>query len=114
MRIVKIVLGIVVCMASITQAADRAQIDDLNKEINDLRGALNSRPVAPLQVSNVDQALDGHGCDTQQLAVKTRTGKLTLGALVQVWYYGFQQDRRDAGPTYRRSHLPGKSMVPDY
>lgn len=95
MRIaVKLALGIVICVASMTQAADRAQIDDLNKEINDLRNTLNSRPVAPLEKSNVDQALAGHGCDTTPLPVKTRNGKLTIGMLVQVWYYDFQQDRR--------------------
>lgn len=87
-------LIMLLCGAFLAQAADHAQIDDLQKELSDLRNRLNTQPHVATQSSNVDRVLDAHGCDCDSNIVKTKNGKLTIGMLVQVWYYGFQQDRK--------------------
>ena len=71
--------------------ASKTEIDSLKKEIEDLRKQLNK--TAPAKSSTVDKALEskGYGPDA---GVKTHDGRLTIGGLLQVWYYAPQTDHR--------------------
>jgi len=79
--------------ASNANGASQADIDSLKKEVEDLRKQLNNSQRAPAHSSTVDKALDskGYGPDA---TVHTRAGRLTIGGLLQVWYYAPQTDHR--------------------
>jgi len=67
----------------------RTEIDALKKDIEDLRRKLNSS-TAPSARSSVDKALgDKYGPNN---VVTTKTGKLTISGLVQVWYTQIDND----------------------
>ena len=90
-----VLAGVVLCLGGMAHAVDRAAIDDLGKEIGDLRKRIGEKQAqAGVQTSNVDRVLDGRcGCEGPA-PVTTKSGKFTMGALVQMWYYGFQHDNR--------------------
>jgi len=65
-----------------------AGYDDLKKEIEGLRkDKLAAKPIDGKAIAITDQK---YGPDAP---VKTKAGKLTLSGLVQVWYYGIQNDK---------------------
>jgi len=68
-----------------------AEWEQMKRDIADLRKEKKEAPVA--RGSVVDRALEskGYGPDCP---VKTRTGRLVIGGLMQNWYYGFQNDHR--------------------
>ncbi|MFH0939802.1 MAG: porin [Planctomycetota bacterium] len=70
--------------------ASTAEIDNLRKDIENLRKQLNTK-AAPAKGTAIDQALNKYGPDA---AVTTKVGKLTIGGLLQVWYTSFQRDTR--------------------
>src|SRR5260221_409670 len=68
----------------------QAEWDQMKKDIEDLRKnpGPDTRPLA----STVATALDNkYGPNAN---VTTKTGKLTIGGLTQVWYYTIQKDSR--------------------
>jgi len=68
-----------------------AEIEQLKKDIEQLRRQLSGSSAA-MPRSSVDQALSGkYGPGS---AVTTKTGKLCIGGLLQVWYYHIQKDNR--------------------
>jgi len=72
--------------------ASQAEIDQLKKDIEQLRKQLQGSSNAPMARSSVDQALAGkYGPNA---SVTTKSGKLTIGGLLQVWYYHPQSDPR--------------------
>ena len=86
-----VLLMAVSCAVRAGNDASKADIDDLKKQIEDLRKQLSK--TAPAKSSTVDKALEskGYGPDC---GVKTRDGRLTIGGLLQVWYYAPQTDHR--------------------
>src|SRR5258708_16419905 len=67
---------------------DRADLDQLKRDVASLRKA----PPPTIADGTVEKCLDNkYG---PNLPVTTGNGKLTLGGMVQVWYYGFQHDNR--------------------
>jgi hypothetical protein len=92
-------LGLVALVAALTfsqtavRAADAtsAEIDKLRKEVEDLRKKMSSSG-APVNRGTVEKALDSkYGPNS---TVTTRSGKLSIGGLVQVWYYSIENDKR--------------------
>jgi len=74
-----------------TKAADtNAELEKLRQDIDDIRKKLNQP--APGMRSSVDKAVDGkYGPNA---AVTTKSGKLTISGLVQVWYYSIENDNK--------------------
>jgi hypothetical protein len=67
-----------------------AEIEQLKKDIEQLRQQLSTSTAMPK--SPVDKALESkYGPNA---TVTTRTGKLTIGGLVQVWYYSIANDNK--------------------
>jgi len=93
------VVGLLAALLMVVTCAVRAsdasttEIDKLKRDIDDLRHKLNNLEKAPPSKSSVDRALDskGYGPDA---GVKTKEGRLTVGGLLQVWYYAPQTDHR--------------------
>jgi hypothetical protein len=89
---VLLILGLVVIGLPIrAQASDtdlKKELESLKKEIEDLRKEkATSRPVG---TGVVDKMVDNkYGPDA---VVKTKQGKLTIGGLLQVWYYNIEND----------------------
>jgi hypothetical protein len=88
-----LVVGLVAAYGQRAWSADQvtqAEYEKLKKEVEDLRKKLSeTTPVAP-GVSAVDRAIENkYGPNAP---VTARQGKLTLGGLVQVWYYSIQND----------------------
>ncbi|MCZ7647322.1 MAG: OprO/OprP family phosphate-selective porin [Planctomycetota bacterium] len=83
----------------------QAEYDQLKKELADLQRMLDSTtPVGP-RSSAVDEALDNkYGPDAR---VSTRAGKLTIGGLLQVWYYSIQNDNRGWVDADQLGSVPG-------
>ena len=79
---------------SIAQATEHLQIEELQKELTDLRSRVSAQPHTATEATSVDRVLDARACSCEDLSVRTKNGKLTMGALVQMWYYGFEQDRK--------------------
>lgn len=80
-------LMLVAC--SVRAASEAAEIDALKKDIEDLRRKLNSA-TAPSARSSVDRALgDKYGPNA---AVTTKTGRLNISGLIQVWYTQIDND----------------------
>jgi hypothetical protein len=71
----------------------QSEWDAMKKEIADLRSERKSASTPVRKDVVVDKALEnkGYGPDAP---VKTRTGKLVIGGVVQCWYYGFADDHR--------------------
>ena len=90
--LVGLFLAALVLVVPAVKAADasQAEIDQLKRDIEDLRKRLNSSS-AP-RSSNVERALDSkYGPNA---SVTTKNGKLTISGLVQAWYYTIQKDNR--------------------
>jgi len=87
-----ILAALMLTVSTAVRAADeKAEIDALKKDIEELRRKLNSSS-APAAKSSVDRALDSkYGPNS---AVTTKTGRLNISGLVQVWYYSIQNDNR--------------------
>jgi hypothetical protein len=86
-------LALLVVTGRVVRAGDvvtQAEYEKLKKEVSDLRAKLaQTTPVGP-KGTVVDQALDNkYGPNA---VVSTRQGKLTIGGLMQVWYYSIQND----------------------
>src|SRR5579862_9937567 len=72
-------------------ADEKAEIEALKKDIEDLRKRLNASS-APTRSSGVERSLDNrYGPNA---TVTTKSGKLTVGGLTQIWFYAFQKDNR--------------------
>jgi len=71
-------------------ADEKAEIDALKKDIEDLRKRLSATS-APTR-SSVERTLDNrYGPNA---TATTKSGKLTVGGLTQIWFYAFQKDNR--------------------
>jgi hypothetical protein len=84
---------IFVVPATVVPAAEasQAEIEALRKEIDSLRRQLNGSSAA-MPRSSVESAMAGkYGPGA---SVITKSGKLTISGLLQVWFYAFQQDNR--------------------
>src|SRR5437868_3238748 len=77
-------LLLLACVARTGNAA--TEIEELRAEVAKLREAVNAQRLqATPTTSPVDTLMDNkYGPDAK---VSTRAGKLTIGGLVQVWYY---------------------------
>lgn len=90
-RSVAWLLATLMLVACSIRASEQAEIDALKKDIEDLRKKLNSVST-PTAKSSVDKALgDKYGPNS---AVTTKTGKLNISGLLQVWYHQIQNDNR--------------------
>jgi hypothetical protein len=75
----------------IASAATSTELDALKRDVEDLRRRVMAQQ-APAARSSVDTVLENkYGPNAP---VTTRTGKLQIGGLVQVWYYHINQDNR--------------------
>ncbi|MBE7467241.1 MAG: hypothetical protein HS116_27520 [Planctomycetes bacterium] len=70
----------------------KAEYEQMKKELDDLKRQLESTtPIGPSSPV-VDEALDNkYGPNAR---VSTRAGRLTIGGLLQVWFYSIQNDNR--------------------
>ena len=87
-----LIATLLLAVPCVVRAADsnQEQLDKLQKDLEEIRRELNAPP--PTMRSNVEKALDNkYGPNAE---VKTRTGKLTISGLLQVWYYDIQNDKR--------------------
>ena len=83
------------------ETVTQAQYEALKKEVEDLRERLERSTPVVNQTAPVEEVLGNkYGPDA---AVRTGQGKLTIGGLVQVWFYSIQNDNRswfDADTVY--------------
>ena len=84
-------MTIVIPCASRAADATQAEIDALQKDIETLRKQLRDSQAGGVR-STVETAMTNKF--GPQASVTTRYGKLTMGGLIQVWYYGIQHDHR--------------------
>ncbi len=81
---------ILVAVPAAKAADTQAELDKLKREIDDLRKKMNAP--APAMRSSVDKIVDGkYGPNS---TVTTKSGKLQISGLVQVWYRQIQNDNR--------------------
>ena len=81
---------VVVC--SVKAADTRSELDSLRKELNDLKRKADAQGAAPVSRSGVERALDNrYGPNA---SVSTKSGKLTIGGLTQIWFCAYQKDNR--------------------
>ena len=94
-RILSFVIAALIC--AFTQTAQAAEVSEqfmhefeqMKKDIQDMR---NSKAQPAIVESRVDCALDNkYGPNAD---VYTKTGKLRIGGLTQIWYYAPQRDKR--------------------
>jgi len=72
-------------------ADEKAEIEALKRDIEDLRKRLSATS-APTRSSGVERSLDNrYGPNA---TATTKSGKLTIGGLTQIWFYAFQKDNR--------------------
>src|SRR6185503_13290782 len=83
--------GLSICLLAGMAAAGevtQSEYSQLKKEVEELRQRLSSRAPVGTASATVDQCLDNkYGPNA---VVTTRQGKLTIGGLLQVWYYSIQ------------------------
>ena len=88
-------IGLSVLARGANAADVRSDIELMKKEIEDLRkniGEKSLHDATPISSDTSCKVLDN--CSCGNAPVKTKSGKLTLGGLVQVWYYAPQHDSR--------------------
>ena len=103
MLVLAVLLAPLSCWAG-EAGISKQDYEKLKKEVEELRQKINSS--APVVGTRADALVDNKYGPNAQAA--TRQGKLTMGGLVQVWYYSIQNDRKgwvDADKTTR--YLPG-------
>ena len=89
MLVLAVLLAPLSCWAG-EAGISKQDYEKLKKEVEELRQKINSS--APVAGTKADALVDNkYGPNT---AVTTRQGKLTMGGLVQVWYYSIQNDRK--------------------
>ena len=94
---VKTVVSLLAAMLFVVACGVRAgeasstEIDQLKKDVADLKRKLNDQRVAPVSKGSVERAMEKYGPDAN---VTTKFGKLTIGGLLQVWYVQPQRDTR--------------------
>jgi hypothetical protein len=80
----------VVC--SVKAADTRSELDSLRKELNDLKRKADAQAGGPVSRSGVERALDNrYGPNAP---VSTKSGKLQIGGLTQIWFTAYQKDNR--------------------
>ena len=85
--------------------ARAAQVEDLRAEVEKLRNEISKHEAAPAAPIGRAESL----CDNRygpNEKVTTKSGKLTVGALVQVWYQNIQQDRHGLVYPGGQNNLP--------
>ena len=100
-------LFVTCCLAFALMAGVHAsqQMEDLKSEVDRLRAEMRDKQNAKTPIAEAESACDCHFGPNEK--VTTKDGKLTVGALVQVWSQNIQHDRRGlVVPT------PG-NMLPD-
>ncbi|GMV79094.1 MAG: hypothetical protein AMXMBFR7_02780 [Planctomycetota bacterium] len=89
------VLGCVGLIAAAEGVSDK-DLSDVKKEIESLRARLakkNSTPTTAGPIGRANDLVDNkYGPNS---TVTTKDGKLTMGGLVQVWWYNIQNDSKD-------------------
>jgi len=95
--------------------AQNGTIDELRNEVEQLRKQLNEQPAtSAAPVSKIDGLLSGkYGPNA---AVTTKTGKLEIGGLIQVWYQNIQNDNVGiitASPNNNIDPTPGALAGPE-
>jgi hypothetical protein len=72
-------------------AGESLTIQDLQREVDSLRKQVSTRPAGESALQNrIKESVDGHVL--VNAPVKTRSGKLTIGGLAQLWAYSIQND----------------------
>ena len=69
--------------------------EELRKEIDDLRKQLYANDAQQTTINSVDALTDCQACRDGDHNVTTRSGKLEIGGLLQIWEHSIHNDRRD-------------------
>ncbi|HLX62098.1 MAG TPA: porin [Planctomycetota bacterium] len=96
---------LLVCAIALTgrwaAAADTNKgVEDLRKEIDDLRRQLTAPATPQTTIESVDAMADTHCLCKENQPVTTRVGKLEVSGLLQVWEQYISQDRKDVFGTF--------------
>jgi hypothetical protein len=79
-------------IAGASEDSMRAEYEKLRKQVQDLRKELATRAPVARGVPAVDRSIDNkYGPDA---TTSTARGRLTIGGLLQVWYYSIQNDNK--------------------
>jgi len=91
--------------------ASSAEVDQLKKEIEDLRRRVKDISAAPARGGAVERALDSkYGPNAP---VSTKNGKLTIGGLLQVWYYSIRNDHNGSFDDTNVNGIPDTNEASD-
>jgi hypothetical protein len=87
-------------------------VDDLRKEVEDLRKRINNKDSAASPIGGIDKSIDSkYGPNAK---VTTKAGKLEIGGLLQIWNYSIQDDHQDVfGDTGNAAGTGGTSEAID-
>lgn len=82
--------GLVLCSAAWAEGVSQVEYDKLKKEVDELRLRLDG--TQPVAASRTEELVSNkYGPNETATSV---SGKLTIGGLLQVWYYGIENDNR--------------------
>jgi hypothetical protein len=91
--------------------ASSAEVESLKKEIEDLRRRVKDISAAPARGGAVERALDSkYGPNAP---VTTKTGKLMIGGLLQVWYYSIRNDHNGSFDDTNVNGIPDTNEASD-
>lgn len=85
---------VLISSAAWAEGVSQAEYDKLKKEIDELR--LRVDGAQPVAASRTEEVVSNK-CGPNE-TVTSASGKLTIGGLLQVWYYGIQNDNRGYAP----------------
>ena len=86
-----VLLALFVMSTLCTRASAATTVDDLRKEVEALRKRLNEKPSSS-PIGKVDAMTSSKF--GPNAAVTTKTGKLQIGGLLQIWNYSIENDER--------------------
>ncbi|HYG75944.1 MAG TPA: porin [Planctomycetota bacterium] len=87
-----LVLCVFLCALARAVEISQAEWEQMKKDIEELRKAKAAAATAPIAKGAVDKVVDAKYGPNAPVA--TKTGKLKIGGLVQIWYYSIQNDNK--------------------
>ena len=109
----RVVLGICLAMtllAGSTRAA--SQVDDLQNQVEDLRRQISKRSdLSAAPIGQADSLVESRFGPNAE--VTTKSGKLTVGGLVQVWYQSVENDHQGITRSISNANVFGNTAFVD-
>src|SRR4051794_4027958 len=108
-RVASAVVILLLAFSAFDVKAGNAQVDDLKAQVEALRREINKKDDAnTAPIGRVDDHFSNKfGCDTP---VTTKSGKLVIGGLVQVWFQHVANDQKGLSGAFENSAISFPSI----